>query len=103
MLHVIHTPVVGFGRLARSVVLTLEAFFLKAVAAIYAIPPIAREYTESIGWWWRTGVYRLLWPFLLLVRKESSSWIIPAHLVFLNSIKVGIISMPGKRQEVTSI
>jgi hypothetical protein len=35
MLHVIHTPVVGFGRLARSLVLTLEVFFLKAVAAIY--------------------------------------------------------------------
>ena len=35
MLHVIHAPVVGFGFIARSLVLTLEVFFLKAVAAIY--------------------------------------------------------------------
>ena len=35
MLHVVHAPVVGFGGIARSLVLTLEVLFLKAVAAIY--------------------------------------------------------------------
>jgi len=34
MLHVIDAPVVGFGSLARSLVLTLKVFFLEAVAAI---------------------------------------------------------------------
>ena len=34
-LHVIHAPVVSFGCLARSLILTLEVFFLEAIAAVF--------------------------------------------------------------------